>query len=155
GRYYSLAGADVARVLEALGVLAGSPRSGFIPRTPERLRAARTCYDHLAGALGVALHDRLKARGWITVGSAERCEVTAAGERGLAGFGVELAALRRSRRRLAYECLDWSERRPHLGGALGAALLDLCLERRWVRRERDDRVVHVTPLGARELPARF
>ncbi len=145
-RYFSLANANVARVLEALGVLAGG---SFKPSTPERLRAARSCYDHLAGALGVALYEKLLERGWV-----ENNDITLAGSKALADF-VDVDELYDSRRRVAYPCLDWSERRYHLGGYLAAALFGFLLEHKWLKRERGDRAVSVTTLGARELRERF
>ena len=126
-RYYSLDGPDVAAVLEALSVLAGATRGAFVPNTPDHLRAARTCYDHMAGALGVAIHDRLTALGWVTVPNGmerDGYDLTPKGERGLASLGVDVGAARGRRRRFAVACLDWSERRAHVGGAVGAALLD-------------------------------
>jgi DNA-binding transcriptional ArsR family regulator len=158
-RYYSLDGANVAAALESLSVLAGgAARSRFVPNTPNRLRAARTCYDHIAGALGVALFDRFTALRWLAADPAANDDahsVTPAGTRAFAALGIDVDALRAVRRRFAYGCVDWSERRPHLGGALGAAVLDTALRRHWVRRERDDRALSVTALGERELRARF
>ena len=155
-RYYSLQGERVATALEALNVLAGAPRHPFAPTTPSRLRAARTCYDHMAGAVAVALHDRLKTLKWVTPGS-PRSEymLTAAGATALDALGIDLEATRSLRRRFAFACLDWSERRPHLGGALGAAFLTLALKKRWVARDLDSRVLTVTAAGRRELLARF
>lgn len=157
-RYYSLDGAPVAQALEALSRVAGAPARRFVPNTPTSLRAARTCYDHIAGALGVALHDRLLADRLIVSRPArhERAyDLTARGEAALHALGVDVGALRRARRKFAFGCLDWSERRPHVGGALGAALLDLALARRWVARERDGRALTVTAIGQRELRATF
>jgi len=153
-RYYSLRGPDVADVLEALSVLTGAARGAFVPNTPLHLRTARTCYDHLAGALGVALNDRLTELGWIAPADGARAgsyDVTPTGAAGLASLGVDVAAARALRRRFAFACLDWSERRAHLGGAVGAALLRLALGRKWVVRQRDSRAVTVTPLGRRHL----
>jgi DNA-binding transcriptional ArsR family regulator len=159
-RYYTLAGPSVARVLEALSVVAGTPREAFVPRTPERLRFARTCYDHIAGSLGVALHDRLRDRGWLDAGRGSgrggvSYRLTPRGESGLAEAGVDVSAAGAARRRFAFGCLDWSERRPHLGGALGAALLDLALRRRWLERDPDDRALTLTTLGRREVQRRL
>lgn len=156
-RYYSLESTDVAALLEALAVFTGR-RDEFVPTTPTPLRAARTCYDHIAGTLGVSLYDRLTALGWL-VGRAteggEALDVSPAGATAFAALGIDLDAARRRRRRLALACLDWSERRPHLGGALGAALLTLALDRRWVARDRDGRSLRVTPVGGRALSAHF
>lgn len=158
-RYYSLDGADVARALEGLSVLAGGRRLAFTPSTPPALRAARTCYDHMGGTLAVAMHDRFLAKGWlIEDAGGEGGVIYAASGEGAAALqelGVEMEAARALRRRFAFGCLDWSERRPHLGGALGAALLNLALKRRWVLRELDSRALEITPHGQAELRSRF
>lgn len=148
-RYFRLSGAAVAQALESLLVIAGTPRTGFTPSTPERLRTARTCYDHMAGAYAVAWHDHFLAQGWLVAGG-NGYTVTAAGERALAELGMELSTLGKTRR-LACPCMDWSERRPHLAGALGAAFLELALRRRWVTRGLDSRALQVTPAGQRQL----
>ncbi len=156
-RYYMLSGAEVGSALEGLSVLAGGPREAFRPVTPTRLLAARTCYDHIAGTLGVSLHDRLRALGWLKEAEGERDAygVTARGAKGLEALGIDLDGARALRRRFAPACLDWSERRPHLGGALGAALLAMALKKEWVARELDDRALNVTAAGRRELRMRF
>jgi DNA-binding transcriptional ArsR family regulator len=156
-RYYSLESADVAAALEALSVLAGGGRGAFAPSTPGRLRAARTCYDHIAGALGVSIHDGFLARRWLTTAAnrADGYDLTPAGAAALALLGVDAEALRDTRRRFGYACLDWSERTPHIGGALGAALLTVALKRRWLTQDADSRALQVTPNGRRELRARF
>jgi len=155
-RYYSLQGASVAAALEALNVLAGSSRPAFVPHTPNRLRAARTCYDHIAGTLGVALHDRLHALGWLSpTGTDHAYDLTSSGSKGLQSLGVDLAAARLQRRRFAYACVDWSERRPHLGGAIGAALLHVALQRKWVIPDLDSRALTVTRVGRREMMRSF
>ncbi|MGA2135869.1 MAG: winged helix-turn-helix domain-containing protein [Bryobacteraceae bacterium] len=151
-RYYSLEGPEVAGVLEGLSVLAGGRSGAFVPGTPHCLRAARTCYDHMAGTLGVSLHDRMAAMGWL---AADSTEITPVGARGFAELGIDVEATRRLRRRFAFGCLDWSERRSHLGGALGAALLQAAVKRKWVMRELDSRVLRVTGVGLREMRARF
>jgi DNA-binding transcriptional ArsR family regulator len=150
-RYYSLQSAEVARVLEGLSVLAGGVRPKFVPHTPGRLRAARTCYDHIAGTLGVLLHDRLEAGGWLS----NSYDLTAAGVKGFEMLGVDIAETRGLHRRFAFPCLDWSERRSHLGGALGAALLKLAIRKRWVTQELDSRALSLTGLGRREMRTRF
>jgi DNA-binding transcriptional ArsR family regulator len=156
--YFSLDGPQVARALEGLSVLAGNACREFTPTTPKRLRGARTCYDHLAGALAVAWNDRMQALGWLVPASrsgADAYELTRAGRKALEALGVDLVAARALRRRFAFACLDWSERRPHLGGALGAALLKLALRRRWVTQDLHDRAVEVTKLGKREMQTQF
>jgi DNA-binding transcriptional ArsR family regulator len=157
-RFYALEGPDVAAALEGLSVLASGSRAVFKPKTPIRLRAARTCYDHLAGAVGVSLHDRFKELGWLSAGArggANAYEVTAKGAQAFGALGIDLEALRALRRRFACACLDWSERRPHIGGALGASLLKVALSRKWVVQDLDSRALDVTRLGRREMMARF
>jgi DNA-binding transcriptional ArsR family regulator len=162
-RYYSLEGANVAAALEALNVLAGRPRSSFVPNTPSHLRAARTCYDHIAGTLGVSLHDRFQALGWLRPKAspsanptkADGCELTPKGTKAFEALGIDVEAARELRRRFAYACVDWSERRPHLGGALAAALLKVALKRKWMLQDLDSRALRVTSFGRREMMARF
>jgi len=156
-RYYSLAGAGVAAALEALSALAGGARDTFVPTTPNRLRAARTCYDHIAGSVGVKLHDRFTTMGWLSAASGgdNVYEVTPVGASAFEALGIDLASIRSLRRRFACACLDWSERRPHVGGALGAAILTLALKRIWAVRHLDNRALTITSLGRRELSARF
>lgn len=153
-RYYSLKDGDVAAALEALTVVAGASRRRFEPRTPERLRAARTCYDHMAGALAVAVHDRLFEKGWLAVRGSDY-DVTGRGAEAFASLGVDVAAARAARRHFASACLDWSERRPHLAGALGAALLASALARGWMTRDLDSRALRVTARGRRALRERL
>lgn len=150
-RYYSLEGSNVAGALEALSVLAGGKRNKFVPNTPSRLRAARTCYDHMAGTVAVSLHDRFQKLGWLS----EEYDLTLHGQKALQSLGVDIEATRSLRRRFAYACLDWSERRPHIGGALGAAILKAMLKKKWVFQDLDSRVLSITNLGRRETLARF
>ncbi len=157
-RFYSLGGPDVANALEGLTVLAGGSRDKFVPTAPSRLRAARTCYDHLAGTVGVSLHDRFNALGWLSAGSKRgdnAYELTLAGTKAFRALGIDIEKTRMLRRRFACACLDWSERRPHVGGALGAALLKVALKRKWLTQDLDSRAVGVTSLGRREMLARF
>ncbi|HEY2857581.1 MAG TPA: helix-turn-helix transcriptional regulator [Terracidiphilus sp.] len=156
-RYYSLKGTEVANVLEGLSVLAGGLHDTFVPSTPNRLCAARTCYDHMAGRVGVLLHDRFHALKWLsTVPRSETAyELTTAGTRALEALGIDIEATRALRRRFASACLDWSERRPHIGGALGAALLKAALKKKWVTQDLDSRALAITAFGRRELKNRF
>jgi len=157
-RYYSLGGPDVARALEGLSVLAGGPFNQFVPHTPTRLRFARTCYDHMAGTVGVLLHDRFKARGWlsrISTGPSDAYDLTLDGVKAFEALGIDLVATRSLRRRFAYACLDWSERQPHIGGALGAALLKIALKRKWFVQDLDSRSLSLTNRGRSEMMARF
>ncbi|MCE3263349.1 MAG: ArsR family transcriptional regulator [Pseudoduganella sp.] len=154
-RYYRLASAEVAAALEALLVVAGTPRGAFQPSTPDRLRHARTCYDHMAGTLAVRLHDHFAAQGWLAETDGGNYDLSAQGAQQFAQLGLDLAALRKLRRRFACPCLDWSERTPHLGGALGAALLQLALQRGWVEQDLDSRALQVPPTGQRQMLAAF
>lgn len=151
-RYYSLEGEDVAGVLEGLSVLAGSARGKFVPRTPSRLRAARTCYDHMAGVLGVSLHDRFRALGWL---AADSHDLTPEGGKAFGKLGIDVESARGMRRQFAFPCLDWSERRSHLGGAMGAAVLQMALKKRWVTQDLDSRALSVSSLGRREMLAKL
>jgi DNA-binding transcriptional ArsR family regulator len=156
-RYYSLAGPTVARALEGLSVVAGSLRTPFVPSTPSCLRQARTCYDHMAGTVGVALHDRFLQLRWLTRSKGARLDydLTPVGATGLAALGIDVEAARLLRRRFAYPCLDWSERQPHIAGALGSAVLSMVLSRRWLTQERESRALNLTAAGRRELKARL
>jgi DNA-binding transcriptional ArsR family regulator len=149
--YYSLNGPNVASALEALSVLAGGARPKFVPKTPSRLRAARTCYDHIAGSVGVSLHNRFQELGWLS----PDYELTKGGAQAFALLGIDIEAVRSLRRRFACACLDWSERRPHLGGALGAAVLAAALKKKWLTQDLDSRALALTNLGRREMLARF
>jgi DNA-binding transcriptional ArsR family regulator len=156
-RYYSLQGIEVAAALEALSVIAGTPRGPFVPNTPTRLRHARTCYDHLAGTVAVAVHDRCHELGWLFPAGSDdgSYELGAEGSAAFEALGIDVPATRKLRRRFACACVDWSERRPHLGGALGAALLAAALKRRWIERDLDSRALRVTRLGQRDMRAAF
>lgn len=158
-RFYSLEGPNVASALEGLSVLAGDSRKNkFVPSAPSRLRTARSCYDHMAGTVGVLLHDRFKELGWLSGGSKNSDNSYALSEDGTRAFeslGIDVEATRALRRRFAFACLDWSERRPHIGGALGAALLKVALKRKWVTQDLDSRALGVTSLGRREILTRF
>ena len=153
-RYYRLASTEVARALEALRVVAGVPATPFSPSTPDRLRQARTCYDHMAGTVAVTVHDQLLAQGWLLDDEGEY-RLSEAGAAGMAALGIDVPQLHKQRRRFACACLDWSERRAHLGGALGAAILQLALRQRWAKRELDSRALRLTPAGERRLLAAF
>ncbi len=146
--YYALSGPDVAGVLEALTGLAertGHTRVRTGPKEPA-LRRARVCYDHLAGDLGVALLDSLTARKMI-LGSGESLVLSEAGETFMTALGLDVPALSALRRPLCKGCLDWSVRRSHLAGALGAALLSRFYALGWAQREAGTRVVSFSPRG--------
>jgi DNA-binding transcriptional ArsR family regulator len=147
-RYYGLAGVEIAEALEALMALAPSVAPRLRPTGPRdaAMRHCRTCYDHLAGAAAVMMVEALVARGWLAAG-ADAFELTETGAARLGALGVDAGAARAARRRFAPRCLDWSERRAHLGGALGAALLAALEARGWVERAPGTRVAHITPAG--------
>jgi DNA-binding transcriptional ArsR family regulator len=147
-RYFRLAAPKVARMLEGIMVVAGEGPERYRPRWKgdDQLRTARTCYDHLAGRLGVALADALVKRKHVTL-LQDGGTVTRAGVRFLADFGVSIDEVSERRRAFCKPCMDWSERRPHIAGALGAALADRCLDLGWVTRDRDSRALKISPKG--------
>jgi DNA-binding transcriptional ArsR family regulator len=151
-REYRIADREIALALEALSrICPDRPvRSLRTARTLEALRGARTCYDHLAGQLGVEILDALVQRRWL-VAHGDDFALGDSGEQALIGLGVDVAAARRQRRTFARACLDWTERRPHLAGALGAALCQSVLRAGWVRRRRSGRGLSVTALGVDQL----
>ena len=142
--------------LESLEPLAASAAPRHRPRAPrdESIRFARSCYDHLAGHLGVELYRSLVRLGYLK-STEDGCVLRKKGEAEFADLGIDLEALRTRRRRLAGQCLDWSERRPHLSGALGAELFAGLCDRGWLRRERGTRAVSVTSRGRRGFRDRF
>lgn len=156
-RYYSLAGKGVADILERLTVLATSGLPKAAPRrVPNRLRQARTCYDHMAGTTGVALHDRLLMLGWLSASNgSESYDVTEEGAIAFQTVGIDVEAARALKRKFACACLDWSERTPHLAGALGAAMLNMALARKWVIQDLDCRALSVTSRGKDEFLSHF
>lgn len=155
-RYFRLGGRDVAQLLENLMGVAyrtGAVRVRASPREPA-LRKARVCYDHLAGELGVLVFDGLEERRLLHTGS-EGLQLTPRGRQFFAGMGIDTDALASQRRPLCRACLDWSVRRHHLAGALGAALLQRCYALGWARRLKDSRVVNFSTAGEKELRDRF
>ncbi len=147
--YYRITSPLVARMLESIKVVAAlevPPR--YQPRSArdDALRFARTCYDHLAGYVAVAIADALTARGYIALGD-DGGEVTETGARFLTSFGVDLTAPSRSRRIFCRPCLDWSERRYHVSGHVGSEICRCCLQLGWFARERDSRALRLTPAG--------
>jgi DNA-binding transcriptional ArsR family regulator len=152
-RYYRLKGAEVARVIEALSLISPSVqvRSLRQSRQAAALGRARTCYDHLAGRAGVALFDAMLGRGLIepqvTADERSAYEVTDKGRERLGRIGVDVDAVRASRRRFAGHCLDWTERRPHLNGALGAAVTASLVDLGWFERGTSRRSLVLTEKG--------
>ncbi|HVZ06675.1 ArsR/SmtB family transcription factor [Rhodopila sp.] len=145
-RYFRLSSPLIGQMLENVLAVASAVAPPQRPwRGGEALRTARTCYDHLAGRLGVALTDSLIGAGHLIL-SSDGGEVTSSGNAFLAGFGAHPAA---GRRVFCRPCLDWSERRPHIAGRLGAAIADRCLALNWLERRRDTRAVAITDSGKR------
>ena len=167
-RYYRLAGHEVAAALEAIGQIAAAlpVRNLRQSREAAALAEARTCYDHLAGRAGVGLLDAMLGRGLLRreqdlgrtsqgQSARDRFVVTGAGAGTLASFGINVTDVRRSRRQVAGECIDWTQRRGHLNGALGAAITARLFELSWIARGPRRRSVLVTDAGARGLAATF
>jgi DNA-binding transcriptional ArsR family regulator len=159
-RYYRLADADVAHALEALAMVAERTSHVRTWSQPDRahLRYARCCYGHLAGQLGVALMLGLHEQGWLLPRESGGHAVTAAGSDALSALGMDGAVWQRRTQsggtnaaRIAYGCIDWSERREHLAGPFAVALLAHFSERGWMRKSQSDRAVTWTPAGRRAL----
>lgn len=153
-RYYRLANSHVAQVLESLLSITRPRAAPFQPSTPDALRHARTCYDHCAGEIAVRLHDALLTANWIEAQGKDYA-LTEKGAERLLGLGIDVDEMLSQRRRLAYPCMDWSERSSHIGGALGAALLALLLKRGWLSRQLDSRALQVTSKGRAGLAKAF
>jgi DNA-binding transcriptional ArsR family regulator len=155
--YYRITSPLVAHMLESMKTVAAiemPPR--YQPRSArdDALRFARTCYDHLAGWVAVAIADAMVAKGYVVLGD-DGGEVTRAGEVFLTDLGAELQTSPRSRRIFCRPCLDWSERRYHVAGHVGAEICRCCLQLGWFERERDSRGLLLTPAGAAGLADRF
>jgi DNA-binding transcriptional ArsR family regulator len=155
-RYFRLADRDVAQLLESLMGVAfrtGAVRLRSSPGEPA-LRKARVCYDHLAGDLGVLVYDSMTQRRYLRA-DGDGPALTPQGERFLAELGIDVRKLERERRPLCRPCLDWSVRRHHLAGSVGAALLERCLALGWARRAKGSRVVQFSTAGEKALRNRF
>lgn len=155
-KYAALASEQVAQVLEMLmgiAAQAGHTRTRTGPRN-QALREARVCYNHLAGDCGTRMFDALISRGLLSEQD-EALNLTDAGQDFMRDFGIDLPALTSSRTPLCRSCLDWSERRSHLAGSLGRALLTRIEDLGWARRDRDTRIVTFTPKGRHEFDALF
>ncbi|HEX2592991.1 MAG TPA: winged helix-turn-helix domain-containing protein [Rhizomicrobium sp.] len=155
-RYFRLADADVAEMLEKImGVASRTGTTRVRPGPSEpAMREARVCYDHLAGEMGVRLYDSLIQKGALTLG-ADGLALTPRGERFARDFGIDLDVCRTARRPLCRGCLDWSMRREHLAGSLGAAMLSRVLALKWARRDKNSRALLFTPEGKRKFHSVF
>jgi DNA-binding transcriptional ArsR family regulator len=155
-RYYRITRPQVAEMLESIMAVAvdAPPRYRPPSKLDEAMRVARTCYDHFSGKLGVGITDPLCALGHVTL-SDEGGELSERGVAFFEKFGVDLAAARNRRRIFCRPCLDWTERRPHLGGAVGAVLAKRCFDLKWLQRMPESRALIVTPTGRRGLSEAF
>lgn len=155
-RYYRLHNAEVAHALEALALLAAPIRALEEPRSPlaRALRGGRCCYGHLAGRLGVCMTRALEDHGHILPGDDKLYAVSPSGADWFAQLGIDVAALR-SKRGVARQCLDWTERRRHLAGPLGVALCDRMEALGWIVRDRTSRAADLTPAGREALRERL
>ena len=156
-RYYALASREVAYAIEALASLlpTGQPKEKAVLLHNGHIKFCRSCYDHLAGKIGVAITDQLVANRLIlpatNKASPAGYQLTPAGLQWFTQLGIDVAELKTQRRTFTRQCLDWSERRPHLAGSLGAALLSSLLKQGWLRKTRNSRALLVTGLGEKQL----
>jgi DNA-binding transcriptional ArsR family regulator len=156
-RYYRIASPLVARMMESISAVAAIDMPArYRPRSAhdDATRFARTCYDHLAGAVGVAIADALVSKRYVAL-ECDGGEVTEAGRRFLADFGADLSEQSAGRRIFCRACLDWSERRFHIGGHVGAEIWRCCQARGWFTRQRQSRAVGITTAGRKGLSATF
>lgn len=151
-RYYRLANPTVVDAIENLLALSSLPpiRDRRDRTTIDRLHVARSCYDHLAGRIAVSLADALQEKEWIILQERD-FHVTGAGEARFKDLGLDITALRQQQRHFARRCIDWSERRPHIGGALGAAMMARLQEMGWIKKKTGDRKVSVSSTGQTEF----
>jgi len=154
-RYFRLAGQHIAQMLESISAVASIAPPRLRPiRIEETMRKARMCYDHIAGELGVTLADSLQEHRHIELGD-DGGVVTESGEAFFRTLGVDLSSARGSRRAFCKPCLDWSERRAHIAGAVGAAIATRLMELRWISRKRDSRALAITPIGWSKIEQTF
>jgi len=153
-RYYRLANPRVAALLESMMAFAPAPVAPRAPNVGFDLRFARTCYDHLAGTIATALYDRLQADGTLNLTS-DGIALTSASAKRLQSLGIDTETLRAGRRPLARACLDWTERRDHLAGALGAALLASFRAQNWLTPRPTPRALRLTTAGRQALASHF
>jgi DNA-binding transcriptional ArsR family regulator len=156
-RYYKITSPEVVHALEALGAIATLPHPTAALRSREDIDIshARSCYDHLAGHVAVELAKALQNSKVIRTNGSRDYKLGPKGATWFAELGIDALALVRSRRTFARRCLDWTERKAHLAGALGAALFSRMLEAGWIARRHGTRAVRITHRGARELQTRF
>ncbi|MHB1287023.1 MAG: ArsR/SmtB family transcription factor [Leptospirales bacterium] len=155
-RYYRIVSHRMMETIEDLLAVSAEVRFRERPDIARvaPLRQARMCYDHLAGRLGVTLAEQFQKKGWVFL-EGKDFQITDIGRHQLEDFGVDWPALERSRRLFARRCIDWSERKPHIGGAFGAFLATRFMELDWIRRSQGSRVVYVTNEGRRNFLEEF
>lgn len=148
-KYFRFASEHVAQLVESLMRVAPPRKMQRVAGADDPIRAARFCYDHLAGSLGTGLLALMLQKRWLLPEGSDpkQLRVTPQGDKALRAVGVDLDAARARRRQLACRCLDWSERKDHLGGALGAALADRFKAMKWIDRHKHSRLVRVTAVG--------
>jgi DNA-binding transcriptional ArsR family regulator len=156
-RLFGLANAEIGHALEALARVAKPARIVALRQNllAAELQEARSCYDHRAGRLGVAITDSLVARGVLELDGLKEYRLTPAATAFFATLDIDVADLRKQSRHFARQCIDWSERRPHLAGALGAAVRERLLQRAWIERHPSNRAIRITPAGRIGLAERF
>jgi len=156
-RYFSLAGPEVAHALEALGSIATTKPTvhAIRPRANAEMYVARMCYDHLAGRIAVELASTMEEESAIRADGEYDYELGRRGKEYFGKLGIEVDRLLGLRRSFARQCVDWTERRPHIAGALGAAICARFVAAGWIAPRRDTRAVRITHHGARELRKRF
>ncbi|SHG79627.1 DNA-binding transcriptional regulator, ArsR family [Chryseolinea serpens] len=151
-KYYQFANPNVAYVMEAIANLV--PKDNLVPpddmSDSGRIKYCRTCYDHLAGKVGVAITDKLVSLKIIEA-SGQDFAITNSGMKWFDRLDISIPELRQSKRALARKCLDWSEKRPHISGAVGAALANKLFDLKWLQRVKSSRIVSVTPLGQKKI----
>jgi DNA-binding transcriptional ArsR family regulator len=149
-RYFTFSRPEVAYAVEALAALVPQRTREAAEKEDPPIRICRTCYDHLAGRVGVQLTESLLRQKLLTL-SAKEFALTQKGTRWFVAHGVDIASLQRQRRNFSRTCLDWTERRPHLAGSLGAALLQMMFDAQWLRKIANTRALQVTPKGRKAL----
>lgn len=155
-RLFRLASSEIARAIELLAAIASVPEVRSLNQYSlmKRLRRARTCYDHLAGKLGVGITESLQRKRIISA-RGDLFELTSKGERFFRDLDIDLDAARNRHRSFSRACLDWTERRHHLAGALGAAMLERLLEEKWLLRNRADRSLTISDEGLKQFESMF
>ena len=156
-RYYRIAGREVAHAVEALGAISTVQQPGSLlhDRQKDNLYLARSCYDHLAGRIAVEIAEALESSKVVSPCGEREYQIGLRGNEWFAKIGLEINGLRRSRRSFATKCLDWTERKPHIAGALGAAIFSRLVALGWIARRSNTRAVRITQLGSLEFHERL